>query len=342
MIVPVWLWIVTIAVLIGIIVLDLIIVDRKPHEFGPKNAMRWVIFYVCLAALFAIGVWVLAGAAFAGQFIAGYLTEYSLSVDNLFVFMVIISSFAVPKEFQHRVLLVGITIALVLRGILIVVGAAAIHAYVGVFFLFGAFLLWTAWTVWKSDEEEVDPNGNRFIRYLERHFPTTREYHGTKLIVRLDGRRVITPMLLVMIAIGTTDLLFALDSIPAVFGLTSEAYIVFTVNAFALMGLRQLYFLLHGLLDRLVFLNKGLAVVLAFIAVKLILEAIHGTTQLQVPTIPVWLSLVVIVAVLLTTVMASLIAVRRHPELAQSSPEAKAEQHAEEDYGRGLEGLPKE
>mgnify|MGYP006278300711 CR=1 FL=1 len=340
--VPVWVWGVTIVVLVGVIVADLIIVDRRPHEFGPKNALRWVVFYIACAAAFGVGLWVVAGPAMAVQFAAGYLTEYSLSVDNLFVFMVIMSSFAVPKEHQHRVLLVGISIALLLRAILIVVGAAAIHAYIGVFYLFGAFLLYTAWQVWRSEEEDVDPQGNRALRFLERRFPTTREYHGTKLTVRLDGRQVITPMLLVMVTIGTTDLLFAVDSIPAVFGLTSEAYIVFTVNAFALMGLRQLYFLLRDTLGKLIYLNRGLGVILAFIGIKLVLEAVHGTTSLAVPTIPVWLSLLVIVVVLAVTVVTSLAAVRRHPELASSSEEAVMEERAAEEYGKGLEELPGE
>lgn len=340
--VPFWVWLVTIAVLVGVIVADLIIVDRRPHEFGPKSALRWVLFYIACAALFAIGLWIVAGSTYAVQFVAGYLTEYSLSVDNLFVFMVIMSSFAVPKEHQHRVLLVGIAIALVLRAILILVGAAAIHAYIGVFYLFGAFLLYTAWTVWRADDEDVDPQGNRVLRMLEKRFPTTREYHGTKLTVRLADRRVITPMLLVMVTIGTTDLLFAVDSIPAVFGLTNEAYIVFTVNAFALMGLRQLYFLLRDTLGKLVFLNRGLAVILAFIGVKLVLEALHGTTSFEVPTIPVWLSLVVIVGVLAATVATSLIAVKRHPELATASEESVMEQRAAEEFGKGLEDLSEE
>lgn len=340
--VPFWVWVVTVVGLVGVIVADLIIVDRRPHEFGTKSALRWVLFYIGCTAVFAAGIWVFAGSTFAVQFVAGYLTEYSLSVDNLFVFMVIMSSFAVPKEHQHRVLLVGIAIALVLRAILILIGAAAIHAYVGVFYLFGAFLLYTAWTVWRSDEEEVDPQGNRVLRLLEKRFPTTRDYHGTKLTVRIGDHRVITPMLLVMVTIGTTDLLFAVDSIPAVFGLTNEAYIVFTVNAFALMGLRQLFFLLRDTLGKLVFLNRGLAVILAFIGVKLVLEAVHGTTSLPVPTIPVWASLLVIVVVLAVTVVASLVAVRRHPGLAVLSEEQRMEQRAAEEFGKGLEDLPEE
>ena len=308
--VPGWLWAATIGGLIGIIVLDLIIVDRRAHAFGPKEATRWVIFYVTLAALFAVFVSWYFGLTYGGQFVAGYLMEYSLSVDNLFVFMVIMGSFAVPPALQHRVLLVGIVIALILRGILIVVGAELIERFSGTFYLFGAFLLFTAWQVWRSEDEEPDPNGNGFMRWIGARVPTSPHYDGTKLVTRIAGRRALTPMAMVMLAIGTTDLLFALDSIPAVFGITSEAYLVFAVNAFALMGLRQLYFLLHGLLERLQHLNRGLAIILAFIGVKLLLEAIHATTSLDVPTIPIWFSLLFIVSVLAITAVTSVYATR--------------------------------
>lgn len=305
--VPGWLWAATIAGLVGVILLDLVIVDRRPHAFGPKEAARWVVFYVALAVAFAIALAVWAGPMFAGQFVAGYLTEYSLSVDNLFVFLVIMTSFAVPVEHQHRVLLVGIVIALVLRGILILAGAALIASFSGIFYLFGAFLLLTAWKVWTAQEdEEPDPEGNGLVRFVSRRFPTTPHYHGTRLVVRVAGTRMLTPMALVMLAIGTTDLLFAVDSIPAVFGITAEPYLVFAANAFALMGLRQLFFLLRGLLGQLEHLNKGLAVILGFIGVKLILEALHSTTDLPVPVIPVWLSLLVIVGVLGITAMLSI------------------------------------
>lgn len=339
MIVEPWLWAVTVGALIAIIVVDLIIVDRRPHEFTTREAARWVSVYIALAVAFGVMLLVWQGGATAGEFFAGYITEYSLSVDNLFVFLVIISSFQVPRAYQHRVLLIGIVIALILRAILILVGAAAIERFAATFFLFAAFLLWTAWTVWRSGDEEPDPEGNALIRFVERVLPTTREYHGTKLAIRVDGRRVVTPMLMVMLAIGTTDLLFALDSIPAVFGLTKEPYIVFTANAFALMGLRQLYFLLHGLLDRVIYLSKGLAIILGFIGVKLFLEALHGTTDLHVPEIPIWLSLLVIVGVLLVTVLTSLAAVRRHPDLVATSPEAHAEEVAAAHEGEALEAM---
>ncbi len=336
------LWGMTILAMIGIIVVDLIIVDRRPHPYTAREATRWVIFYIALALAFAAFVWVTFGSAYGGQFLAGYITEYSLSVDNLFVFMIIMSSFAVPEEHRHRVLTVGIVIALILRGILIVLGAAAIERFAATFFLFGAFLLYTAIHVWRSGDEEADPEGNRLIRLVERRVPTTREYHGTKLTVKIDGQRLVTPMALVMLAIGTTDLLFALDSIPAVFGLTQEAYLVFTANAFALMGLRQLYFMLHGLLDRLVYLSKGLAIILGFIAVKLLLHALHETTDLPVPEVSIAFSLAVIVGVLAVTAVASLIAVRRNPALVGTSPEALAEREANDVEGEALRELPPE
>jgi tellurite resistance protein TerC len=335
--VPAWLWATTIGVLIAVIVIDLIIVDRRPHAFTTKEAARWVSFYVAMAIIF--GLWLLwwQGASIAGQFFAGYITEYSLSVDNLFVFLIIMSSFAVPAVHQHRVLLIGIVIALILRAILILIGAAAIQRFAATFFVFGAFLLWTAWHIWRSGDKEPDPEGNALIRTVERALPTTRQYHGRKLVVRIEGRRFLTPMALVMLAIGTTDLLFALDSIPAVFGLTKEPYIVFTANAFALMGLRQLYFLLHGLLDRLIYLSRGLSIILAFIGVKLVMEALHGTTDLHVPEIPIWLSLGVIVSVLTVTTVTSLAAVRRNPELVKSSPEVRAERTAQAHEGEALQ-----
>jgi TerC family integral membrane protein len=331
------LWVATLLGLVVVIVADLIIVDRRPHPFTAREATRWVAFYVALALAFAGFVAVQFGHLFASQFLAGYITEYSLSVDNLFVFMVIMSSFSVPDEHRHRVLSVGIVIALVLRGTLIVLGAAAIQRFAATFFVFGGFLLYTAFQVWRSEDEEADPDGNALIRAVEKRVPTTRSYHGTKLwVVLKPGQRVITPMALVMLAIGTTDLLFALDSIPAVFGLTQEAYLVFTANAFALMGLRQLYFMLDGLLDRVVYLNKGLAIILGFIAAKLILHALHETTHLDVPEVSTWASLAVIVGVLAATTVVSLIAVRRNPALVETGREVHLEHEATDVKGEAL------
>ena len=321
--IPGWLWAATVAGLVGIICLDLVIVDRRPHAFGTREATRWVVAYVSLAAIFAVMIGAWFGPGFAGEFIAGYITEYSLSVDNLFVFMVIMTSFAVPAQYQHRVLLVGVVIALILRGILIAVGAGLIARFSGMFFVFGAFLLYTAWKVWVArEDEEPDPDGNGLIRFVARRFPTTPVYHGTRLTAIVAGRRALTPMALVMLAIGTTDLLFAMDSIPAVFGITSEPYLVFTANAFALMGLRQLFFLLRGLMGRLRHLNKGLAIILAFIGVKLVLEALHETTSLPVPTVPIWLSLGFIIVVLGITAAVSL---RQPPEETPPVPGSEGE-----------------
>lgn len=315
MIVADWVWIVTIAGLAAIIIADLLLVDSSPHVFGVKEATRWVIVYMAAAVAFGISLIFWQGPQYAGEFFAGYITEYSLSVDNLFVFVVLMGSFAVPEELQHRVLLIGVVIALVLRTILILLGAAVIAQFLWVFFIFGAFLIWTAWKVWGSDAEDDDPEPNRLVTFVEQRLPSTKEWHGSKLTIKIDGKRVITPMLLVVIAIGSTDLLFALDSIPAVFGLTQEAYIVFTVNAFALMGLRQLYFLLHGLLDKLIYLNRGLAIILFFIGIKLILEAAHSTFAPGLPTIGAFASLAFIITVLVITAVTSILAVRRNPHL---------------------------
>ena len=325
--VPVWLWFATIGGLAAIIIADLFLVDHKPHKVTIKEATRWVLFYIALAVVFGLGVWYFAGGTYAGEFFAGYITEYSLSVDNLFVFVIIMSTFAVPAIHQHRVLLVGIVIALVMRGLFIAVGAAAINALSWVFYLFAAFLIYTAVNMVRQgvagdDEEWTEP---RVVRLVRRVVPVTEDYHGSKITVRIDAKRWATPMLIVMIAIGLTDLLFALDSIPAIFGLTQEPYLVFTANAFALMGLRQLYFLLGGLLNRLIYLPYGLAVILGFIGVKLVLHALHenelpflnGGQPIPVPEVGIGLSLSVIVGVLVITTVASLIAVRRNPSLVK-------------------------
>jgi tellurite resistance protein TerC len=318
--VPTWLWFATIGGLVAIILADLFLVDHKPHAVTIREATRWVTFYVILAVLFGLGVWFFAGGRFAGEFFAGYITEYSLSVDNLFVFVIIMSAFAVPAKHQHRVLLIGIVIALIMRGIFIALGAAAISAFSWVFYLFAVILIVTAVNLVRQgtdhDEEYTEPAALRLVR---RVVPVTDDFHGAKSFVRVQGRRMVTPMLMVMLAIGFTDLLFALDSIPAIFGLTQEAYLVFTANAFALMGLRQLYFLLGGLLTRLVYLSYGLAIILAFIGVKLVLEALHenslpfinGGEPVPVPTVGIALSLSVIVGVLAVTTIASLVKVRR-------------------------------
>jgi tellurite resistance protein TerC len=317
--VPLWLWLATIGGLCAVILADLFLVDHKPHAVTVREATRWVLFYVALAVLFGLGLWYFAGGVPAGEFFAGYITEYSLSVDNLFVFVIIMAAFKVPAEYQHRVLLVGIVIALVMRGGFIAVGAAAIQAFSWVFYVFAAVLIVTAVNLARQgtdhDEEFTE---NAALRLLRRMVPVTLTYHGSRSFVKVDGRRMVTPMLVVMFAIGSTDLLFALDSIPAIFGLTQEPYLVFTANAFALMGLRQLYFLLGGLLSKLVYLSYGLSVILGFIGVKLVLEALHenslpflnGGEPVAVPTIGIMLSLSVIIGVLAITTVASLVKAR--------------------------------
>ena len=328
--VPVWLWLATIAALVGVILVDLFISNRKPHAVSMGEAARWILVYLTLAVLFGVGVWLFAGGGFAGEFFAGYLTEYSLSVDNLFIFVIIMSAFKVPAEHQHRVLLVGIVLALVMRGVFIAIGAAAIAAFSWVFYLFAAVLLVTAYRLLREqgNDEEEEFRENAALRWLRKALPVTEHYHGSKITVKIDGKRWVTPMLVVMAAIGTTDLLFALDSIPAIFGLTKEAYLVFTANAFALMGLRQLFFLLGGLLSRLVYLSYGLAVILAFIGVKLVLEALHenelpfinGGEPVPVPHIGIAVSLGVIVGVLTITTVASLIKSRRDAKATPRTP----------------------
>ena len=305
--VPGYVWALTIGAFVLILSIDLYIAHRKgPHIIGVREATKWVVFYVTLAVLFGIGLTVVGGGQYGGEFFAGYLTEYSLSVDNLFVFVIIMASFAVPQEHQHKVLLFGIVLALILRGAFIAVGAAVIEAFSGVFFLFGAFLIYTAIQLARHRDEEPEVGNNPLLRFMERVMPTTREYDGAKVTTKIDGKRVATPLLLVMIAIGSTDILFALDSIPAIFGLTKEPYIVFTANAFALLGLRQLYFLLDGLLDRLIYLSIGLSVILGFIGVKLILEAAHETISERFPEVSIPVSLGFIITVLVVTTVASL------------------------------------
>jgi tellurite resistance protein TerC len=316
-----WLWAGTITGVLALLGFDLFVVGRRARQQSMKEAAGWALFYCALAVAFGLLILALHGGRYAAEFYAGWLTEYSLSIDNLFVFVIIMARFAVPAGYQQRVLTVGIVMALVMRAIFIALGAAAIARFSWVFYLFGAFLIYTAWKVARhKDEENAELKDNVVLRVVKRVLPTTTEYHGTRLVSRLNGRAVVTPMFVVMIAIGTTDLLFALDSIPAIFGLTKEPFLVFTANAFALMGLRQLYFLIGGLLDRLVYLSYGLAVVLGFIGVKLTLEALHtnnlpflaGGHPIHIgPDIPIAVSLGFIVGTLIVTTVASLIKDRR-------------------------------
>src|SRR5690606_22809488 len=318
-----WVWAATLLGLTGILTLDLLIIGRKPHEPSLRESTAWVVFYVSLAVLFGLWVWHSYGATAGTEFYTGWLVEYSLSVDNLIVFMIIMSRFAVPRAYQQKVLLIGIILALVMRGAFIAAGAALISRFVWVFYLFGAFLIYTAVKVARHQDENPDElPENAMIRLSRRVLPMSKGYHGASLTVRENGRRLFTPLVIVMVAIGTTDLVFAVDSIPAIFGVTREGYLVFASNVFALMRLRQLYFLIGGLVQRLVYLSTGLAVVLAFIGTKMVVEALGGNSLPfinggepvpWVPHPPVWVSLVVIGATLIVTTVASLIRTARTP-----------------------------
>lgn len=311
-----WLWTATLLALLALLLVDLLIIGRNPHEPSVRESTSWVVFYVGLAVLFGLFVMFVFGGRYAGEFFAGWLTEYSLSVDNLFVFVIIMARFGVPRTYQQRVLLIGIALALIMRGMFIAAGAAVVGRFIWVFYLFGVFLVYTAVKIAKH-EEDTDPEfrENVVIRAARRVLPMARDYDGARGITRQGRRVVFTPMFIVMVAIGTTDLIFALDSIPAIFGLTKQPYLIFTANVFALMGLRQLYFLLGSLLDRLIYLSVGLSLVLGFIGVKLILEALHdnnvpfingGQPVSWAPQIPIWVSLLIIVAILAGTTVASL------------------------------------
>ena len=314
-------WVTTIVITTAILLFDVVVVGRRPHEPSMKEVSIALVGYVGAAVLFGCGVVYFAGAQYGTEFFAGWVTEYSLSIDNLFIFIIIFNRFAVPRQFQQSALLVGIVLALVMRAIFIVVGAAAINTVSWIFYVFGAFLVYTAVRLARErmhDEGAVDDyEANRLVTMLEKRFPTTSEYDGSKVFTVANGKRLATPMFIVIVTLGTTDLLFALDSIPAIYGLTEEPYLVLTANIFALMGLRQLYFLIGGLLKRLVYLSYGLAFLLAFIGAKLILHALHenelpfvngGAPVGWAPDIPIWLSLVVILATLAITASLSLVA----------------------------------
>ncbi|WP_420365606.1 TerC/Alx family metal homeostasis membrane protein [Curtobacterium sp. L3-7] len=319
--------------LVAILLADLLIVARRPHVPTLKESAIWVGLYVGLALVFAVAMFVFAGGEPAGQFVAGWLTEYSLSIDNLFVFVIIMARFSVPKQIQQEVLMLGIIIALVLRGVFILVGAQLIEDFSWIFYLFGAWLIWTAIQQLR-DEDGDDEKDGLVVRLLRRRVRLTDTFDGMKFRTTQDGVRHFTPLLVVLIAIGTTDLLFALDSIPAIFGITESAFIVFTANVFALMGLRQLYFLLGGLLERLVYLKYGIAFILAFIGVKLVLHALHGNELpflnggdgfAWAPEIPTWVSLVVILVAMAASTLASVVRLR-HDGGATSDQDSGTEQ----------------
>ena len=319
--VPLWVWILTLSVTIVLLLVDVWIIGRRPHVPSMAEAGRHLGFFVALAVLFGLGIWYFSGGDFAAQYFAGWLTEYSLSVDNLFVFLIIMAKFGVPEKLQQTALMVGIVIALVLRGIFIAIGAVAINQFSWVFYVFGAFLIYTAVKLAREGESEDDEyEENALLKWVENRFPATNVWQGTKLFVTINGARLITPMFIVIVALGTTDLLFALDSIPAIYGLTKEPFIVLTANIFALMGLRQLFFLIGGLLQRLVYLGIGLSILLAFIGVKLILHALYenelpfingGQHVTGAPDITIGQSLGVIITILAVTTIASLLKSRK-------------------------------
>jgi tellurite resistance protein TerC len=313
-------WIITIAVTVAFFVYEFFAHVRKPHEPSIGESARWSAFYIGLALIFGVVIGLVPGWGwgFSGEYFAGYLTEKALSIDNLFVFLIVMTGFAVPKAYQQKVLMIGIVIALIMRGGFIAVGASLIENFSWVFYIFGALLFVLAYQQVRGGHGG-DPADNRFMRFVKRVLPVSDEYNEDKLTVKKGAKRFVTPMLLTIIAIGFIDLVFALDSIPAIYGLTSEPYIVFTANAFALMGLRQLYFLIGGLLERLVYLAQGLAVILAFIGVKLVFHALHvnelpfingGEPLLWVPEIPIWFSLLFIGATIAVATTASLLKTR--------------------------------
>ena len=305
-------WSVTVGAILLLVIADLLTVSAKPHEVKFKEAAGWSIFYIGIAIGFGIWVWQRYGSQMGTEFFAAYLVEKSLSVDNLFVFVIILAQFAVPSAYHQRVLLIGVILALVLRAIFIAVGAAALHAFAFTFVIFGAILIWTGVGLFKHWDEDPEPGDNAIVKRIRKRITMVDEFHGTKLFIRENGKRLATPMFLVMIAIGSTDLLFALDSIPATFGVTSETFLVFSANAFALLGLRALYFLVKGLLDRLIYLSLGLSIILMFIGVKLIMTYLHEEFT-SIPKISTPVGLAVIGTILVVSTVASLIKTKSDP-----------------------------
>jgi tellurite resistance protein TerC len=316
-------WAITLGVTVAVLIFDVVIIGRRPHEPSTRECATYLTMYIGLAVAFGIWVWNFHDRQFGLEFFAGWLTEYSLSIDNLFIFIIIMASFKVPRVYQQQALLVGIILALIFRGIFIALGAVAINQFSWIFYIFGAFLVYTAIQLARDTDHDDDAD-NRVVKFARNHLKFTETWDGLRLWVKENGSRVMTPMFLVIVALGTTDLLFALDSIPAIYGLTHEPYLVFTANVFALMGLRQLYFLLGDLLDRLVYLSQGLAFILLFIGVKLILHALHenelpfinGGESVPVPEIPTLWSLGVIILTLFITMILSLLKTRAEAKRA--------------------------
>lgn len=305
-------WLVTVGLIIGLLLFDLLSSTRKAHDVSFKEASFWSVFYITVAIIFGAWVWSEFGSQFGKEYFAAYIVEKSLSVDNLFVFLIILTNFAVPSIYHQRVLMVGIVLALFMRAIFIALGAAALQAFSFTFVIFGAILLWTGIKLFQHWDEDPDPTENFIVKFAQRRVPFTNTYHGGKIFIRENGKRVATPLLLVMLAIGATDLLFALDSIPATFGVTQEPFLVFAANAFALLGLRALYFLIKNLINKLIYLSMGLAFILIFIGIKLVMVWAHEEWA-SIPKISTNFSLVVIGMILLVSTIASLIKSKRDP-----------------------------
>ncbi len=306
------LWLITVGLILGLLLFDLLTSTRKAHDVSFKEASFWSIFYIAVAIIFGAWVWSEFGDQFGKEYFAAYIVEKSLSMDNLFVFLIILSNFAVPSIYHQRVLMVGIVLALIMRAIFIALGAAALQAFSFTFVIFGAILLWTGIKLFQHWDEDPDPANNPIVKFAQKRIPFTNEYHGGKIFIRENGKRIATPLLLVMLAIGATDLLFALDSIPATFGVTQEPFLVFAANAFALLGLRALYFLIKNLVNKLIYLSMGLSFILIFIGIKLFLVWGYETFD-NVPKISTNWSLIVIGGILLISTVASLIKSKKDP-----------------------------
>ncbi|TCK25683.1 TerC family protein [Pseudonocardia endophytica] len=317
-------WSITIGVIVALLAIDLLQAWLRPHKVGFKEAGLWSIFYILVAIAFGVIFGLTQGWTFGTEYFAGYIVEKSLSVDNLFVFVIIMTTFAVPDKYQNEVLTFGIILALIMRAIFILLGATLLNLFSFMFVVFGLLLIYTAIQLYRHKDEEPDIEDNMVVKGARKLFPVSEEYHGGKLFAKVDGRRVATPLFLVLVAIGGIDLLFALDSIPAVFGVTQEPYIVFAANAFALLGLRALFFLVKGLLDRLIYLSTGLALILGFIGVKLILHWGHVDISPSIPEIPTPVSLGVIVVILTIVTVASLMATKKDPSKTAKPGSLKA------------------
>ena len=305
-------WLLTVALIVGLLLFDLLTSTRKAHDVSFKEASFWSVFYIAVAIIFGAWVWGEFGSQFGKEYFAAYIVEKSLSVDNLFVFLIILTNFAVPSIYHQRVLMVGIVLALFMRAIFIALGAAALQAFSFTFVIFGGILLWTGIKLFQHWDEDPDPQNNPIVKFAQRKIPFTNEYHGGKVFIKENGKRIATPLLLVMLAIGATDLLFALDSIPATFGVTQEPFLVFAANAFALLGLRALYFLIKNLVNKLIYLSIGLAFILIFIGIKLVMVWGHENWD-AVPKISTNFSLAVIGTILLISTVASLIKSKKDP-----------------------------